>query len=39
MGLSDGVHFTILLKFCYIQYRLWQTDGQTDTSLSQMSTL
>ena len=29
MGLSDGVHFTILLSLCYAQYRR-VTDGQTD---------
>jgi len=29
MGLSDGVHLTILLSLCYAQY--WRvTDGQTD---------
>jgi len=28
MGLSDGVHFTILLSLCYAQY--WRvTDGRT----------
>ena len=29
MGLSDGVHFAILLSLCYAQYRR-VTDGQTD---------
>jgi len=29
IGLSDGVHFTILLSLCYAQY--WRvTDGRTD---------
>jgi len=33
MGLSDGIHFTILLSLCYAQYRRvtdGRTDGQTD---------
>ena len=29
MGLSDGVHFTILLSLCYSQYRR-AADGRTD---------
>jgi len=38
MGLSFGVHFTILLSLCYAQYRRVtdrRTDRRTDTSLSQ----
>ena len=42
MGLSDGVHFTILLLLCYAQYRRvtdGRTDRRTDTSLSQRPVL
>ena len=38
MGLSDGVHLTILLSLCYAQYRHVtdvRTDRRTDMSLSQ----